>query len=130
MRIKAPLMGELMYYYVLSQILNFQVGINEYRIAQNQKIWRKEILPKFNKDLTIGILGLGYLGSIVGKNLLKNNYNIIAYKKNKKTKKKFRIYYDNQLPLFIKSSDILINILMIKLRNSRHSGLNFNQIYS
>ena len=52
-RIKDPLMGELMYYYVLSQILNFQVGINEYKIAQSKKVWSNEILPKFNKDLTI-----------------------------------------------------------------------------
>ena len=49
-RLKDPLMGELMYYYVQSQILNFQIGINEYKIAQNKKIWRKEILPSFNKD--------------------------------------------------------------------------------
>ena len=62
-------MGELMYYYVQSQILNFQVGINEYKIAQNKKIWRKEILPSFNKNLTVGILGLGFLGTIVAKSL-------------------------------------------------------------
>ena len=70
-RIKDPLMGELMYYYVLSQILNYQVGINQYKIAQNKKIWIKEILPKFNKDLTVGILGFGYLGSIVANSLKK-----------------------------------------------------------
>ena len=110
-RIKDPLMGELMYYYVLSQILNFQVGVNEYRIAQNKKLWRKEILPAFNKDLTIGILGLGYLGCIVGKYLARNNYNIIGFKKTKIKKESFRIYYDKQLPNFIKSSDILVNIL-------------------
>ncbi len=110
-RIKDPLMGELMYYYVLSQILNFQVGVNEYRIAQNKKIWRKEILPEFNKDLTIGILGLGYLGTIVGKYLARNNYNIIGFKKTKIKKENFRIYYKKQLPTFIKSADILINIL-------------------
>ena len=110
-RIKDPLMGEMMYYYVLSQILNFQVGINEYKIAQTNKIWRKEILPKFNKDLTIGILGLGYLGSIVGKLLARNGYNIIGYKKTKIKNEKFKVYYNKQLPKFIKSSDILINIL-------------------
>ena len=110
-RIKDPLMGELMYYYVLSQILNYQVGINQYKTAQNHKIWRKEILPPFNKDLTIGILGLGYLGSIVGKFLARNNYKIIAYKKTKLKKEKFKIYYNKQLSTFIKSSDIIINIL-------------------
>ena len=110
-RIKDPLMGEMMYYYVLSQILNFQVGVNEYKIAQNKKLWRKEILPPFNKDLTIGILGLGYLGSMVGKYLARNNYNIIGFKKTRIKKENFRMYYNNQLPNFIKSADILINIL-------------------
>ena len=110
-RIKDPLMGELMYYYVLSQILNFQVGINEYKIAQYKKKWSKEILPPLNKDLTIGILGLGFLGSIVGKFLARNKYNIIGYKKNKYKNEKFKIYYNKELSIFIKSSDILINIL-------------------
>ena len=110
-RIKDPLMGELMYYYVLSQILNFQIGINQYKIAQYKKIWLKEVHPSFSKNLTIGILGLGYLGSIVGKSLERNNYNIIGYKKTKIKKEKFKMYYNNQLPNFIKSSDIVINIL-------------------
>ncbi len=110
-RIKDPLMGELMYYYVLSQILNFQVGINQYKIAQKNKIWRKEILPPFSKDLTIGLLGLGYLGSIVAKSLNNNNYNIIGYKKTKIKKEKYKIYYNKQLSKFIKSSDIIVNIL-------------------
>ena len=110
-RIKDPLMGELMYYYVLSQILNFQVGINQYKIAQSKKIWSKEILPTLSKDLKIGILGLGFLGSLVGKHLSTNNYKIIGYKKTKIKKEKFKIYYNNQLSTFIKSSDILVNIL-------------------
>ena len=70
-RIKDPLMGELMYYYVLSQILNFQVGNNQYRLAQQNKIWRSEILPTFSKNLTVGLIGLGFLGSIVAKLLKK-----------------------------------------------------------
>ena len=110
-RIKDPLMGELMYYYVLSQILNFQIGINQYKIAQYKKIWLKEVHPSFSKNLTIGILGLGYLGSIVGEFLERNNYNIIGYKKTKIKKEKFKMYYNNQLSNFIKSSDIIINIL-------------------
>ncbi len=110
-RIKDPLMGELMHNYVLSQILNYQVAINEYKIAQTNKIWRKEILPKFNKDLTIGILGLGFLGSIVGNSLVKTNYKVIGYKKNKIKKTKFKTYYNRQLHQFIKCSDIIVNIL-------------------
>ena len=120
-RIKDPLMGERMYYYVLSQILNYQIGINQYKHAQYNKIWRKEILPFFNKDLTVGILGFGYLGTIVAKLLKKNNYKIIGYKKTRLQKKeKFKIYYKNQLNSFIKSSDIIINILP----NTKHT-LNF-----
>ncbi len=110
-RIKDPLMGELMYYYVLSQILNFQIGINEYKLAQSKKLWRKEILPALSKDLTIGILGFGFLGSVVGKFLARNNYKIIGYKKTKLKKEKIKMYYNKQLPTFIKSSDILVNIL-------------------
>ncbi len=110
-RLKDPLMGELMYYYIQSQILNFQVGNNEYKIAQQEKIWRSEILPPFNKNITIGIIGLGYLGSIVSKFLKKNNYNVIGYKRKIINKRNIKIYTGKQLAQLVKLSDVIINIL-------------------
>ena len=110
-RIKDPLMGELMYYYVQSQILNYQVGNNQYNLAQRNKKWRSEILPTFSSKLTVGIIGMGFLGFIVGKYLKKNNYNVIGYKKNKVKKSNIKIFTGDELFKFLALSDVLINIL-------------------
>ena len=110
-RIKDPLMGELMYYYILSQVLNYQVGNNQYRLAQQKKIWRSEVQTTFSNELTIGIIGLGFLGSIVGNLLQKNNYNVIGYKKNIEKEKMIKIFTGKQLKKFLNLSDIIVNIL-------------------
>ena len=110
-RIKDSLMGERMYYYVQSQIYNFQVGNNKYKIAQKNKIWRSEIIPIFSKNLTVGIIGFGYLGSIISKLLKKNNYNVIGYKKKISKKINIKTFTGNQLKELLRLSDIVINLL-------------------
>ncbi|MDA9748550.1 NAD(P)-binding domain-containing protein [Pelagibacteraceae bacterium] len=110
-RIKDPLMGELMYYYVQSQILNYQVGNNQYSLAQRKKKWRSEILPTFSSELTVGIIGMGFLGFIVGNYLIKNNYNVIGYKKSTVKKSNIKIFTGDGLYKLLALSDVVINIL-------------------
>ena len=80
-RIKDPNMRERMFNHALSQILNFQLKLIHYQKAQQKKIWLAESSTPQNRNLKIGILGLGYLGSFIAKKLLKLNYKIIGYKK-------------------------------------------------
>ena len=65
-----------------------------------------------NNQIQVGILGAGFIGTIVGQNLQKLNYNVAGFK-NTSVKKKnfFQIYSKNKLNDFIKSSDIIISIL-------------------
>ena len=60
-----------MFNHVLSQILNYQLKLNEYFIAQDKKIWLNERYTALNKELTIGVLGLGYIGNFVAQNYRK-----------------------------------------------------------
>jgi len=113
-RLKDPVMGDRMANHVLSQILAFQLNLKIYSKYQERKIWIDDIesyAPLENNKLTIGILGVGFLGQHVGNVLNKLNYNIIGFKKNK-TKKNygFKIYY-NKLNQFIFSSDVIVSIL-------------------
>ena len=47
----------------------------------------------------------------MAKALKNNNYKIIGYKKTKIKKTQFKMYYGNQLQKFVKSVDVLINVL-------------------
>ena len=65
-----------------------------------------------NQQLTVGILGAGFLGSYVANYLKKINYNIIGFKRKKINKKfGFRIFYKHELQKFIRLSDIIVSIL-------------------
>ena len=113
-RLKDPAMGDRMANHVLSQILNFQLNLKKYLIYQESKKWVDDIesyAPLENNQLTIGILGIGFLGHYVASFLKKLNYKVIGFKKNK-TKKYygFKVYTSN-LHQFISSSDIIVSIL-------------------
>ncbi len=110
-RIKDPKMGERIANYSLAQILNYQLNFKIFQNSQNKKYWSGERTPIDNENLTVGILGLGFLGSYIAKKLIKLNYNVIAYKKTSKRISNIRIYIKKDILKFIKKSDIIVSIL-------------------
>ena len=114
-RLKVPEMRARMANHVLSQILKFQLNLSVYSKGQLKKKWIDEInsyAPLANHQLTVGILGTGFLGSYVANYLKKINYNIIGFKRKKINKKfGFRIFYKHELQKFIRLSDIIVSIL-------------------
>ena len=98
--------------HVLSQILIYQLKLNDYNKAQQKNIWLDERLTALNKDLTIGILGLGYLGKFIANKLKSLNYNVIGYKNTVSTGKyQIPIHYKKSLKTFLKLSDIVVSVL-------------------
>ncbi len=126
-RLKDPLMAERMANHVISQILNFQLYSKYYQKFQNERKWAKEKHTTFNSSLTIGILGLGYLGKHVAKILLKLGYKVIAFKKNKiKNELLFKIYYKkHDLKKFVLDSNIIVNILPSTEKTKNFIDINF-----
>ena len=114
-RLKVPEMRARMANHVLSQILKFQLNLSVYSKGQLKKKWIDEIdsfEPLDNQQLTVGILGAGFLGSYVANYLKKINYNIIGFKRKIINKKfGFRIFYNHELQKFIRLSDIIVSIL-------------------
>ena len=111
-RIQDQNMQTRMLNHVLSQILIYQLKLNEYTKAQQKKMWLDERHTALNKDLTIGVLGLGYLGKFIAKKLKSLEYNVIGYKNNlSKGKSSIPIYYKKSLKTFLKLTDIVVSIL-------------------
>ena len=110
-RIKDPKMGERVANYSLAQILNYQLNFKIFQNSQNKKYWSGERTPIDNENLTVGILGLGFLGSYIAKKLIKLNYNVIAYKKSSKQFLNIKVYTKKNIIKFIKKSDVIVSIL-------------------
>ena len=111
-RIKDPIMRERMFNHVLSQILNYQLNLTLYQRAQEKKLWLDERETPLNSDLTIGILGLGYIGEFVAKKLKKLNYKVIGYKNSvSNSKTSFQILTGKKISQFLFLSDVIVSIL-------------------
>ena len=110
-RIKDPEMGKRIANYSLAQILNYQLNFKIFQNSQNKKYWSGERTPIDNENLTIGILGLGFLGTYIAKVLIKLKYNVIGYKKSIIRSSNIKTYSKKNLNKFIKNSDIIVSIL-------------------
>ena len=110
-RIKDALMGERIANYSLAQLLNYQLNFKIFQNSQNKQYWSGERTPIDNKNLTVGILGLGFLGNHIARLFSKLNYKVIAYKKSLTKEKNIKIYTGKNIINFIKNSDVIISIL-------------------
>ena len=121
-RLKDPFMRERMANHVISQILIYQLKLKSFQEAQLKKKWLvKYKEPTLNNNITIGILGVGYLGSFVGKQLLKHGYNIVGFKNTKpNTNYPFPVFYKkNIIRKFLRQSDVIVCVLP-STSNTRH----------
>ena len=113
-RLKDPFMAERMANHVLSQILFYQLNLKSFQEAQSINKWMSKYdEPILNNNMIIGILGVGYLGSFVGKQLQQYGYNIIGFKNSKpNVKYSFPVFFKkNSLKKFLRQCDVLICIL-------------------
>ena len=111
-RIKDPNMRKRMFNHVLSQILYYQLKLQLYQQSQRKKVWLKEQDTFLNSQLTIGILGTGYLGSYIGKQLHRLDYNVLGFKNSSSNLKvPFKVFRGNTMNKFLGLSDIIISIL-------------------
>jgi len=117
-RLKDFLMAERMSNHIISQILQFQLNLITYMQSQKKNLWKVLKEPILNSNLTIGILGVGFLGSYVGSTLIKLGYKVQGYKNSKPIRKlSFPVFYQNKdLNNFYKNTDVLISILPATLK--------------
>ena len=126
-RLKDASIGERVSNHVLSQILHYQLDLQKYMNSQKKRQWLDDRQAPMNAHLSIGVLGVGFIGTIVGNNLFKMGYKIQGYK-NSKPKKKFQFpifFQKRDLSKFIKKSDIIVSILPDTLRTNNFINKDF-----
>ena len=129
-RVKDRSMAVRMSYHVLSQILEYQLNLKYFHNAQLEKNWLEKLQykkpVKLNNEITVGILGVGFLGSYVGKYLKKLEYNVIGLKNSiSKTKNFFPIFTSIKKNYFIKNSNIIVSILPLTKNTNNFINANF-----
>ena len=111
-RVKDPTMRIRMYNHVLSQILIFQLKLKIYDEAQRKRLWVNERYTPLNRHVTVGIMGLGYIGNYVALKIKKLGYQVIGFKRKPISKKSsFDIYNLKSLSSFVHQCDIVVSIL-------------------
>ena len=108
-RIVASQLAEEMTRYLVMGVLNYQKNYLKYAKDQCNKKW--EPFPA-RRDLCIGLLGLGWLGSHVARVLSGLEFEVIGYSTSKKNLDGITSYHGKtQLAAFQAKVDVLINLL-------------------
>ncbi len=97
--------------YICYQILALHRDMYQYARDQKAAVW-KPVTYALPKERTIGILGLGVLGSAVGRALQQFGFNIIGWSRSEKSIDNIQSYYgDAQLEAFLEKTDYLVCLL-------------------
>ncbi|HSP12883.1 MAG TPA: glyoxylate/hydroxypyruvate reductase A [Salegentibacter sp.] len=97
--------------FVLSLILNYQRDLSIYQQQQAEKNWSPKNYKR-NKDVKVGILGLGHLGRATAKTLVKNGFNVHGFSRTPKDIDNIESFAgEDEMEAFLEKSEILVNLL-------------------
>ncbi len=110
-RLVDPYLAQDMAEFVLALIMNHLRELNAFKIKQTQTIWRPADYLRI-KDIKVGIMGMGAIGSQVAGVLQKTGFNVIGWARTSKEIKSIPIYIgDADLTKFLNHSDVLVCVL-------------------
>ncbi|MFX0557008.1 2-hydroxyacid dehydrogenase [Maribacter sp. CXY002] len=110
-RIVDPYLASDMSEHVLAVILAEIKNFNIYKVQQFNTDWNPKIYRRI-KDVTIGIMGLGELGSLTATDLKKVGFNVQGWSKSKKNIGGVKTYSGTKsLELFLNTTHFLVCLL-------------------
>lgn len=107
-KIKDEELVNSMWEYLLSVVMNVTINCYKYINQQSKNQWIT-LQPRLIKDTTIGILGLGQLGSAMAINFSNIGFKVKGYSKSQKNIQNIKTY--TTIDGFAAGIDILINLL-------------------
>ena len=105
-RIVDPLLAFSMSNYILLAVLDFQRRMDKYRWDQQNRVWDHYALPE--RDLRIGILGLGNLGQDAAEKLVQLGFEVAGFSPSPKTISGVRCFHGDGLNSFLNTVNVLI----------------------
>ena len=110
-RIVDPFLAEDMWEFTLAVVLSEIKNLPKYQVQKAQSLWKPSYYKRF-KDTTIGILGLGKIGSCVAANFAKLGFQVKGWSNSQKDIEGVDSYFGKeQLSNALENVDFLINIL-------------------
>lgn len=116
-RVMVPSLKSQMGEYVLNAIQNYRFNTSRYVNQKREAFWSKHD-PISKKDCTIGMMGLGEMGSAVTKCLLVNGYEVNGWSRSKKNIEGVQCYDENDLDEFLSKTNILVCLLPLTKETS------------
>lgn len=110
-RLVDPLLAQSMFEYICTAVMYYFRAFDVYQAQQRQGLWQ-EHAPQQLTDITIGILGLGALGSYTAQKLSALGFNVMGWSRSAKNMAGVRAYAgDAQLPTLLAQTNILVCLL-------------------
>lgn len=97
--------------FVLTLTLSYMRRLPIYFQQQDQRIWQS--CPYLRpEDTTIGIMGIGAIGTTIGKVMLKNNFKVTGWSRSEKNIDQITTFHgEKQRKAFLETADVLVCIL-------------------
>lgn len=109
-RVVVPSLADQMADYVLTAVLNIFRHSELYRHQQKESVWK--VQSAYQKDeLSIGIMGLGELGSATAERLHVNGFTVNGWARTEKKLSGVTTFTAGSLGEFLNRSNILVNLL-------------------
>lgn len=97
--------------FVLALSLSHIRQLPLYRQYQSQELWKPRSYKRTD-ETTVGIMGLGAIGQVIGKLLVKNGFRVTGWSKSKKEVEGIKSFYgQDQRKDFLNTAEILVCIL-------------------
>lgn len=110
-RLVDPYLAQDMAEFVLALIMNHLRDLNAFKIKQIESIWKPAEYLRI-KNVNVGIMGVGAIGTRVATELQKTGFNVIGWARTPKEKVGMRVYSgSNEFSEFLSNTDILVSIL-------------------
>ncbi len=104
-------LAEDMSEHVLAVILGHLKNLDTYRLQQTQGIWKPRNYYRIS-DFTVGIMGLGALGGVLAKDLVRFGFKVQGWANSHKSIENVKTFAgDEEVSEFLSSSEILVCLL-------------------
>ena len=119
-RLVDPEMSKTIASWTALQVLNEVCDFNTYQQQQKKTIWKGHPVKYSSFNWSIGVLGLGAIGSYVAKSLLPFGFKVLGWSKSQKTIEKIDCYHGRTgFKKVLKNSKILVCLLPLT-KSTKH----------